>query len=383
MRKGIWSIIVSVFVLTGCQSSRFMRDDMYFFSVDAIREVRQFEVARLEKQQAEIKKNTPINNQDESEASTIELDNYYDYTYAARIRRFHDPNNTWAYYDPYFTNYYWFNSSSPRYFGQSVYSTYSWWGPNFGNNYNSQYWKTAPYQSSSTTKGWANLWKNNDQLNQWSNPFNAWVANGWNSPLNNGSVSWNDYFCFDNMYYNSLDNNCYWWWSTQEMMNPGLNNNLAALMQKNGIRKDVIQRPDINYTAIRQSYILASAHANDTVNSDSVNTAQNENMENNQSLANTKQNKNLGNKSTTVTNNTQVVKNTNNTTNNTSKRWDNYKADVNIVPTDDSKNSWSRSGVFSEGSRNNNYIFNGSAIPKKKEVKKSKGSKQGKLKDPQ
>jgi hypothetical protein len=381
MKKGIWFIIVSALALAGCQSSRFMRDDMYFFSVDAIREVRQFEVARLEKQQAEVKKYTTDDNLHEPDISGIQLDNYYDYSYSARIRRFNDTNNTWAYYDPYFTNYYWFNPSSSKYFGQSVYSTYSWWGPNFGNNYNSDYWKTAPYRGNISLKGWVNPWKNNDTQSQWSNPFNALVSGGWNSALNNSSVSWNDYFCFDNMYYNSLDNNCYWWWSTQEVVNPSLKNNLAALMQKNEIRKDIIKRPDINYTAIRQSYVLALVHTQDTVDSNSVNNLVNENMENNQQLANNNLTKNSSNKSTTNTN--QVLKTNTNTSTNTSKRWDNYKADVNIAPTDDSKNSWSRSGIFSEGSRNNNYIFNGSAIPKKKEVKKSKGSKQGKSKDPQ
>ena len=34
----------------------------------------------------------------------FEMDEYYDYSYTARIRRFHDPNPGYSYYDNYYTN---------------------------------------------------------------------------------------------------------------------------------------------------------------------------------------------------------------------------------------------------------------------------------------
>ena len=61
--------------------------------------------------------------------SSYSDDDYYDYAYAARIRRFNSPYyNTWSYYDPYYTNMYYYNYN-PYYFGTSIYSTYSWWAP--------------------------------------------------------------------------------------------------------------------------------------------------------------------------------------------------------------------------------------------------------------
>ncbi|NLJ82789.1 MAG: hypothetical protein GX330_06660, partial [Bacteroidales bacterium] len=47
-------------------------------------------------------------------------DDYYDYEYAARLRRFHGPYSHWGYYDPYYTNMYWY-SRNPAHWGVSVY----------------------------------------------------------------------------------------------------------------------------------------------------------------------------------------------------------------------------------------------------------------------
>eukprot|EP00825_Cyclidium_porcatum_P023126 TRINITY_DN2542_c0_g1_i2.p1 TRINITY_DN2542_c0_g1~~TRINITY_DN2542_c0_g1_i2.p1 ORF type:complete len:227 (-),score=5.54 TRINITY_DN2542_c0_g1_i2:668-1348(-) len=48
----------------------------------------------------------------------------YDYYYASRIRRFHQPYLGFNYYSPFYTDYYWYD---PFYFGSSIY-----WGPSFG-----------------------------------------------------------------------------------------------------------------------------------------------------------------------------------------------------------------------------------------------------------
>ena len=55
-------------------------------------------------------------------------DDYYDYSYAARIKRFHDPYYGFGYYDPYFTNSYWYNYN-PWHFGTSIYMGYPYWSP--------------------------------------------------------------------------------------------------------------------------------------------------------------------------------------------------------------------------------------------------------------
>ncbi|HPT52083.1 MAG TPA: hypothetical protein PK740_02240, partial [Bacteroidales bacterium] len=56
-------------------------------------------------------------------------DDYYDYYYTSRIRRFHhDYNCGWGYYDPYYTNLYWYDNS-PSNWGISIYLGYNWWWP--------------------------------------------------------------------------------------------------------------------------------------------------------------------------------------------------------------------------------------------------------------
>ena len=53
-------------------------------------------------------------------------DNYYDYEYTARLRRFYGVNYGWSYYDPYFTNQYWYNYN-PACWGVSIYYGYNFW----------------------------------------------------------------------------------------------------------------------------------------------------------------------------------------------------------------------------------------------------------------
>lgn len=63
--------------------------------------------------------------------STYDPDDYYDYSYASRISRFH--TNVYlgfGYYDPFFTNMYWYDYC-PASFGISIYMGYNWWWPNY------------------------------------------------------------------------------------------------------------------------------------------------------------------------------------------------------------------------------------------------------------
>jgi hypothetical protein len=89
-----------------------------------------------------------------------DMDSYYDYMYASRLRRFHNPRrNVFNYYDPFYTNMYWYNQD-PFAFGNSIYSTY-----NFFNPY--------------TPWGW-NTWSPGFNVG-WNN-YSGWNVNiGWNS----------------------------------------------------------------------------------------------------------------------------------------------------------------------------------------------------------
>ena len=63
-------------------------------------------------------------------------DDYYDYQYASRIRRFNQPVSGVGYYDNYYTNYYYYNGN-PGMYGTSIYSGYNYWGNNYGYGCNS------------------------------------------------------------------------------------------------------------------------------------------------------------------------------------------------------------------------------------------------------
>ena len=71
--------------------------------------------------------------------STYDEDDYYDYAYTARIRRFHRPYLMYDYYSDYYTNMYWYNAD-PFYWGTSIYLGYRWWYPSY-----SYYWGYTPY----------------------------------------------------------------------------------------------------------------------------------------------------------------------------------------------------------------------------------------------
>jgi hypothetical protein len=167
-----------------------------------------------------------------------DMDSYYDYMYASRLRRFHNPRrNVFNYYDPFYTNMYWYNQD-PFAFGNSIYSTY-----NFFNPYTPWGWNTW---SPGFNVGWNNYsgWNVNIGWNSWGSPYgynNPWSWNSWGynphmSPFTYNPYAFSPYgYGFNNygvgymngfnnglsyglmmnsmnsnpVYYNSYDNNTY------------------------------------------------------------------------------------------------------------------------------------------------------------------------------
>lgn len=149
--------------------------------------------------------NQPYSEQYVDENGNNITNNYYgdyyeddnDYFYSSRIRRFHRSNNAWGYYDPWYTNMYYYNYD-PFYWGTSIYvggwPYYGWgwnnwgWGGGFGWN-----------------GGWNNGWGWNGGF---GTPacYGGWGGGYWNG-YNNGY--WNGYY--DGMahggYYNTFDSN--------------------------------------------------------------------------------------------------------------------------------------------------------------------------------
>ena len=88
------------------------------------------------------------NNQVESESLTTDTlvesntdyiaDDYYDYSFSSRIRRFHRPMYYSGYYGGIYTDYYWYNND-PFYCGTSIYYGYNWHSPYYS------YYSYSPY----------------------------------------------------------------------------------------------------------------------------------------------------------------------------------------------------------------------------------------------
>jgi hypothetical protein len=106
----------------------------------------------------------------------FKYDDYYDYEYATRVKRFNNNINGLSYYDNYYTNSYWYNQN-PYNYGVSVYNGYSWWGPSYNsysynpsiNFYNNWGWGCNPGY------GYGGY-----------NPYMAGYMQGYNNGFNNG-----------------------------------------------------------------------------------------------------------------------------------------------------------------------------------------------------
>jgi hypothetical protein len=122
-----------------------------------------------------------INNEDSIEGNEVEYystDNYYDFSYSSRIRRFHRPMiHNYGYYSGFYTDYYWYNSD-PFYWGSSIYSGYGWYSP---------YYSFSPYYN-------------------YYSPF-YYDYHSWNHHGHHGYHGYN-YNPYSN-YYNTLDANNY------------------------------------------------------------------------------------------------------------------------------------------------------------------------------
>ena len=138
-------------------------------------------------------------------------DDYYDYAYSSRIRRFHNSYYNYGYYDDYYTNYYWYDYN-PWNFGTSIYFGYSWWPSYYygwGGNYNcwnnySWYpyhgypsYYNYPYYGYWGGYGWG-----------YNNGYWDGYTNGYWDGYNDGYWAGN---YGGNYYYNSYDDNSYYY----------------------------------------------------------------------------------------------------------------------------------------------------------------------------
>lgn len=131
-------------------------------------------------------------------------DDYYDYEYATRLRRFHSNIDNYGYYDNYYTNSYWY-SGDPYTYGTSVYMGYNFWGPSY---YTYAY---TPYLYWGTGFSYG--------YDPWYHPYYGYpyysYGYGYGNPY--GGYGYDPYmygygyggYGYPNNYFNSYDNNSY------------------------------------------------------------------------------------------------------------------------------------------------------------------------------
>ncbi|MEO6904025.1 MAG: hypothetical protein ABI315_12890 [Bacteroidia bacterium] len=133
-----------------------------------------------------------------AQSSAFNYDDYYDYGYAVRLRRFHSNIPSYGYYDNYYTNSYWY-TGNPYNYGTSIYMGYNFWGPSYiSYAYNPSFY-------------WRNTW------GMGYDPFyNPYAYMGYNPYMNSYMNGYYDGFYhgyyphYSNNYFNSYDKNSYY-----------------------------------------------------------------------------------------------------------------------------------------------------------------------------
>jgi len=204
------------------------QDDIYYSAKDAAAEKEQKRIAEEQAKAEAAKRAQEKADEDyytakkkaaESiDTTPFEYDDYYDYEYATRIRRFHNNCGSYGYYDNYYTNSYWY-SGNPYNYGTSVYMGYSWWGPSYVTYtyypsyswYSSYGWGYDPWYN---PYGYYNPYAYNPYGYYGYNPYNPYM-NGYNQGYWNGYNQgyWNGYNqgYWNSYYFNSYDNNSYYY----------------------------------------------------------------------------------------------------------------------------------------------------------------------------
>ena len=108
-------------------------------------------------------------------------DNYYDYAYASRLRRFHSNYYANSYYDDYYSNMYYYDYD-PWSWGTSIYFNSGWYSPAFGLSFG---WGWPSY-----SYGYGNYW-NGYYDGYYDGYYSGNYNNGWYS--NEGGSNNNSY----------------------------------------------------------------------------------------------------------------------------------------------------------------------------------------------
>ncbi len=128
--------------------------------------------------------------------SEFEMEDYNDYSYAARIRRFHEPNPGYSYYDNYYTNNYYYEYD-PWAYGTSIYSNYYYGYPGY---YGPSVSIGFGYGGFGIGFGWGYPYYG------WGGSYYGWgwpyYGYGWGYPYYGYGWGWGGYYgCYNPCYY--------------------------------------------------------------------------------------------------------------------------------------------------------------------------------------
>ena len=140
--------------------------------------------------------------QDEYAADTFNYDDYYDYEYSSRLKRFHGEEYlSDDYYSDYYTNYYWYDPD-PYYYGTSIYLGYNWWYPSYSYYYRPGWYLGFGFGGWSFGLGWGGYYG----WGGWGWPSYSW---GYHDGFWDGywAGHWHEH-CYDYCY-NPYDHNTY------------------------------------------------------------------------------------------------------------------------------------------------------------------------------
>lgn len=182
-------------------------------------ELRKQQLAAQKKQQEEkerqrkewyTQKENELNSDPKYADREFSTEDYYDYEYASRLKRFHSYNPGLGYYDDWYTNQ-WYYNSYPYSWNNSIY------GPGFNsfccNSWNSSWNSTGMGGLYSPGFGWSYGFSFGlgwgYQPYGYSSFYNPWY---WNNPWYGNNYGWGGYYGYpywNNLYYNPYDVNTY------------------------------------------------------------------------------------------------------------------------------------------------------------------------------
>lgn len=187
MKNSVTVLIFCSLLLVACKTSQIVsyNDDVYANPAEEKRlaKIAQEEQAKKLEEEKQKAEESRLAQKAKDDANPLykdpnyNQDDYYDYQYASRLRRFNQPLSGAGYYDNYYTNSYYYNQN-PAMYGNSIYSSYNYY--------------IMP----------------SNQFNNFSNGISSGIAYGYNSYGSYNSYYGNNY-CGYNSYYPYGYNNYY------------------------------------------------------------------------------------------------------------------------------------------------------------------------------